>query len=253
MNRTLLLTAAVLTLVDASAYAQSAAYPAPVSAAPVAPPRAADPSRPSIPIDGASAPNAASSIRAAGAVTNPKLRDELLAMRDESERIRREWIAHPKDEAIPAELKALDEQHVARLTAIIDQVGWPTIRMVGPTASTAAGLIMQQAPLAVQEKYLDIMKSAAANRDLSWALVATAIDRVRIGQGRPQLYGTQYDTTSGHFGPLPIEDPANLEARRREAGMTTMAEYDAALRRGDIQPAPMDKRPIGPAPNVNPH
>ena len=124
--------------------------------------------------------------------------------------------------------------------------------MVGQKGSAAAWIIIPHAPLPVLEKYLEAMKTAAKNHDLSWAPVATTIDRVRIGEGKLQLYGTQYDTTSGHFGPLPVEDPAQLDARRREAGMTTMAEYDEAMRRTYNQAPKTEKRPIGPAPNVNP-
>ena len=63
--------------------------------------------------------------------------------------------------------------------------------MIGQKGSAAAWLIIQHAPLSVQEKYLEAMKTAAKRRDLSWAPVATTIDRVRIGEGKLQLYGTQ--------------------------------------------------------------
>lgn len=254
MNRTLILAgAAVSALLVPLSYAQSPAYPAPVPAAPAAAPRSSPPPTTSIPMPGAATPDTAAPTAPLPEASNPKLRDELLAMRDEDQRIRRAWIANPKDEAIKAESKVIDERNVARVTAIIDQFGWPTPAMVGQKGSAAAWLIIQHAPLSVQEKYLEAMKTAAKHHDLSWALVATTIDRVLIGQGKLQLYGTQYDTTSGHFAPLPIEDPAQLDARRRQAGMTTMADYDEVMRRTYNQTPKTEKRPIGPAPNVNPH
>lgn len=54
---------------------------------------------------------------------------------------------------------------------------------------------------------------------------------MRVNAGRPQLYGTQYGTAEGVFGPRPIEDPDRLGERRAEAGLPPMAEQDARMRR----------------------
>ena len=72
--------------------------------------------------------------------------------------------------------------------------GWPGIAAVGAEAAHAAWLLAQHA-------------------------------------GRPQLYGTQYDTAGGVFGPRPIEDPSRLHERRAEAGLPPMDEQDARMRR----------------------
>jgi hypothetical protein len=258
MNRTLILAPLALAVsIISSAFAQQGpAYPAPVAVPSAGRSAAASPAP--APATGAAGATPVTATWSAAppmpteVVSNPKLRDELLAMRDEDQRVRRAWIADPKNEKVKTESKVVDERNVARVAAIIDQSGWPTVAAVGEKGSAAAWIILQHAPLAVQEKYLEIMKAAASRKDLSWALLATTIDRVRIGEGKLQLYGTQYDTASGHFGPLPVEDPAGLDSRRREAGLTTMADYDDAMRRTYNQPPRAGRRPIGPAPNVNP-
>ena len=45
-------------------------------------------------------------------------------------------------------------------------------------------------------------------------------DRIRTFEGRPQRYGTQFDWDEhGRLSPLPLEDPAGVDARRRAIGL----------------------------------
>ena len=49
---------------------------------------------------------------------------------------------------------------------------------------------------------------------------------MRAGQGEPQLYGTQMGCTrSGKPAEPEIEDPANLDERREEAGLPPYEDY----------------------------
>src|SRR5260370_13529230 len=56
---------------------------------------------------------------------NSPLRDELLAMSKEDQRIRREWINNPDDPEIKAQSEKIDKPNQARVIQIIDQYGWP--------------------------------------------------------------------------------------------------------------------------------
>jgi hypothetical protein len=61
--------------------------------------------------------------------------------------------------------------------------------------------------------------------------LALLTDRVRVAEGRPQVYGTQYcRAEAGEFGPFPIEDPEYVDARREEVGMEPFADYDRRMR-----------------------
>jgi hypothetical protein len=56
-------------------------------------------------------------------------------------------------------------------------------------------------------------------------------DRVRMQQGKPQLYGTQF--TSAADGQLvlhPIEDAEHVDERRRSVGLPSMAEQERVIR-----------------------
>jgi hypothetical protein len=60
--------------------------------------------------------------------------------------------------------------------------------------------------------------------------IAYLEDRVRVGEGRPQLYGTQFHTNEqGELEPFPIEDQNQVDTRRAAVGLSTLAEYAASL------------------------
>ena len=52
-------------------------------------------------------------------------------------------------------------------------------------------------------------------------------DRIALGQGKCQIYGTQIGYSEGlkRYYVLPLSDPANLDHRRREVGLSAMSEY----------------------------
>nr|WP_107304219.1 DUF6624 domain-containing protein [Streptomyces sp. FXJ1.172]WEO92689.1 hypothetical protein A6P39_000250 [Streptomyces sp. FXJ1.172] len=57
-------------------------------------------------------------------------------------------------------------------------------------------------------------------------------DRVRVAEGRPQLYGTQYqdDGTGTGIKAYLIEDPQRLNERRAAFGLKPHAEYERRMR-----------------------
>jgi hypothetical protein len=161
---------------------------------------------------------------------NPALRTELLAMRDADQVLRKRWIAAGLDnQPLKAEVAALDAKHVARLTQIIDEVGWPGKSLVGPDGANAAWLIAQHGGKEFLHKVLPLMKKAAARGELNAASYALSEDRVRIQDGKKQIYGSQFNTRDGKCEPLPIEDPEHVDERRRSVKLDLLADYAADL------------------------
>lgn len=181
------------------------------------------------------APGAPSAMPGADAPpTNPALRDELLAMKEQDQRYRRIIVAATAPGTRPtpdsATLRAMnqaDAVNLARLTAIIDQHGWPGTRMVGQEGSVAAFLILQHGDPATQEKYLPMVRRAAAAREIYPGLLATLEDRVRLHHGEPQLYGTQLTESPDTHRMVvwKIEDEANVDQRRAAVGLPPLADY----------------------------
>ncbi|HYE06017.1 MAG TPA: DUF6624 domain-containing protein [Planctomycetota bacterium] len=140
------------------------------------------------------------------------LRSELLAMAKVDQESRH------ADAATQRAMGDVDARHTARLRAIVDRCGWPDASLVGEDGSFAAWLLVQHADgdPAFQERCLALM-TAAPTGTVAKRNIAYLTDRVRVALGRPQVYGTQLNHR--------IEDPSQVDERRREAGMETLAEY----------------------------
>ena len=92
-------------------------------------------------------------------------------------------------------------------------------------SSGASWTIIQHADLETQKKYLDVMTRAVESGELEGALLATTVDRIRIREGQPQLYGTQFREVNGEMVPEPIEDEAHVDERRAKVGLQPLVEY----------------------------
>src|SRR4051812_2333671 len=157
------------------------------------------------------------------------LRDELLAMNKADQDVRQRWIKDQKNPAIKAEMREVDAKQVKRLRQIIKRYGWPGKSLVGAKASSAAWTIVQHGDSEFLHEMLPVMEAAAKKEELSYGLVATTIDRVRVADGKKQLYGTQFDTSGNKCEPLPVEDPEHLDERRDAAGLGSIATYTEQL------------------------
>ena len=167
-----------------------------------------------------------------------ELRRELLARADDDQRVRHQ-VSPPKGQYViklsteaAEEWRRVDTSNTRWLADILATRGWPGRTMVGEDGAQAAWLLAQHADrdLDLQRTFLEALRGAVAEGEASPANLAYLEDRVRVADGRPQLYGTQFDVTDGEFGPCPIEDPARLDERRAAAGLDPFAVYDALIR-----------------------
>ncbi|MEA2415431.1 MAG: hypothetical protein QOI58_2088 [Thermoanaerobaculia bacterium] len=157
------------------------------------------------------------------------LRDELLAMNKADQEVRQRWIKDHKNPTLNAEMQQLDARHVKRLRQIVKRYGWPGKSLVGAKATSGAWTLVQHGGSEFLHEMLPVMEAAAKKGELSYGLVATSIDRVRIADGKKQLYGTQFDTSGSKCEPLPIDDPEHLDERRDAAGLGSIATYTEQL------------------------
>jgi hypothetical protein len=168
-------------------------------------------------------------------VKEPALRDELLKRVEQDQAIRNELISHgvkDPDKAILARMQAIDAANTERMKAIVNQYGWPGPDLVGQDGSSAAILLVQHASLDFQKRMLPLVEKAYRSGDLSGQDYALLLDKVRVGEGKPQVYGTQVKEWNGQEPVLrPIEDEANVDKRRAEVGLSTLAEYRELLKR----------------------
>jgi hypothetical protein len=155
------------------------------------------------------------------------LREELLALRDEDTALRSELAAdgslfdgyHPRMEAV-------HHANAARLREIIDEHGWPGRRLAGEDGAEAAWLIVQHAigEPAFQRQCLELLRASLEAGDVPAWQVAYLEDRIRVFEGRPQRYATQFDMgEDGSPVPYEIEDPEAVDERRRAVGLEPLA------------------------------
>lgn len=156
------------------------------------------------------------------------LRQKLIEMVEESRRLRARLAADGSlFVGYNPELRTLHNQQAKALAGIVDAHGWPDNAMVGADGAGAAWMIVQQAiglPNFMRA-CLELIEAAAnAGRVPRWQM-ALLTDRIRWLEGRPQVYGSQFDwDEKGELNPLPIEDEAGVDARRAGAELVPLAE-----------------------------
>ena len=96
---------------------------------------------------------------------------------------------------------------------------------VGFIGNYSLALIIQQAELNVQEKYLVKMRTAFENKNVESQDLALVEDKVALRKGQKQLYGSVVVTVGNKNYVAPIEDVENLNKRRTALGLKPMNEY----------------------------
>lgn len=153
------------------------------------------------------------------------VKQSLLAMANEDQAMREKAL---KDSA--AWDYAMDAVHTNTMKRIIEEYGWPTIARVGVQASNDAWLIVQHADhdRAFQKKCLRILKSLKPG-EVSLHNIAYLEDRLLVAEGKPQLYGTQFQGKGKDLKPRPIRDEISVDQRRKAMGLDTLAQYQVTM------------------------
>jgi hypothetical protein len=152
---------------------------------------------------------------------------ELRTMATADKEVRERWMKDQQNQALREEVRALDAKHVARLEQIIAAHGWPGISLVGYNGMHDTWLIAQHGGRDYLPRVLPLMYEAVLKGELDESLYGTSLDRVLTYQDKPQMYGTQFKP--GSCEPYPIDDPANVDARRKRAEMPPLADYTKEL------------------------
>lgn len=136
-------------------------------------------------------------------------------------------------EAYHPAMAEVQTRNAVRLAGILDRYGWPGRSQVGDDGSEAAWLVLQHAigSPSLLRRGLEMVRQAVAQGEAEPWQVAMLEDRIRTLEGRPQLYGTQYDwDETGRLSPLPIQDPEAVDSRRQAMGLAPMGENTARIR-----------------------
>jgi hypothetical protein len=120
-----------------------------------------------------------------------------------------------------------DSLNLLEVENILNQYGWLGRGEIGEKANSTLFLVIQHANQKTQEKYLPMMQQAVAVGKAKKIDVALLEDRVAVGQGKGQIYGSQVvrDNTTGDWVVSKIEDEINVNKRRDAIGLEPLEEY----------------------------
>lgn len=162
------------------------------------------------------------------------LRGELLRMRDADLELRAELARDGSlFEGYAERMAALHRRNALRLREVLSSRGWPGRSLAGEDGAEAAWLVLQHAigDPELLRGALPLLERAVEAGEAEPRHLAMLVDRVRTLEGGPQLYGTQHDwDDAGELSPLPVEEPAGVDERRRRVGLEPLAESTRRLR-----------------------
>jgi hypothetical protein len=82
---------------------------------------------------------------------------------------------------------------------------------------------------------LSLLEQAASNNEVVPWQAAMLEDRIRMFEGKPQIYGTQFQqSNTGELSPYPIENPESINERRFAVGLNTLEERTAEIREQSV-------------------
>ena len=106
--------------------------------------------------------------------------------------------------------------------------GWFSGKVYGEEAAQGAFLVVQHADTALQKLFLPAIQAMSERGETPRWQYAMMHDRVAVGEGRPQRWGTQMQFVNDRMVPAPTEDPDRLEERRAPMGFR-WPNYEAYL------------------------
>jgi hypothetical protein len=169
------------------------------------------------------------------------LQAKLLTIYNDDQPIRQQYISAQKEfgyqnkqvDSLGKVMMYKDSINLIKVIEILDTYGWVGTDKVGGTANQALFLVIQHADLKTQQKYLPMMREAVKNKNASASALALLEDRVALGEGKRQIYGSQIgqDNETNKNYVLPLDDPDNVDKRRAGAGLGPLADY---VKRWDI-------------------
>jgi len=139
---------------------------------------------------------------------------------------------------IGSRMTAVDVANTAEMKVLLEKHDWFGISEFGAQADNNAWLLVQHADQdpEFQREIVKRLEPLAASGETKPSHFALLFDRVALSYSDPakrmlQRYGTQgHCTGPGTWAPFPVEDPDNLDARRRAVGLPSMAEYQKVFK-----------------------
>jgi hypothetical protein len=124
-----------------------------------------------------------------------KFSEELIQLAENDLMVREKLLTENKlSDGYHPEMEKVHKENAKRLKEIMEEIGFPTISKVGEKASDSAWLIIQHSiaePEFMKSSYKLMLEYLA---DVSLKNLAFLFDRIQFFQGKPQKFGTQFNS-----------------------------------------------------------
>ena len=114
-----------------------------------------------------------------------------------------------------------DHRNQELVISIIEKCGMPTLDEVSQKEMDAIWLGLQHTVKKYRKKYFPLVEKAVENGDLTKEQYALMKDRIRMDEGKPQIYGSQIKNGKLYT----LESPTSVNERRKEMGMEPIEKY----------------------------
>jgi VWFA-related protein len=162
---------------------------------------------------------------------NKKLKEQLLKMATKQREALMQVVEKDqKNQSDKEKLHKLYEDNTAKLCELIKTNGWPTTPVVDEDGVLAAFHVLKNAATyELQRDLLPVIVAVIKKDPIQKKEFAGLYDRLRVGAGMKQVFGTQAVSMGGFLVLYPIEDQAKLDARREEFGLGPIDLYIKSL------------------------
>lgn len=169
---------------------------------------------------------------------------DLAVMQQVGEAVRAAY-PHDLDATAPEAVRAadrimlVDRQNTARLRPWLRRCGWPDSRSAGEATEGRVWVLVQHADQdrPFQQIAIGLLKRRVLQGGAPAIHLAYLEDRVAIGMGQAQRYGTQVEMKGAcSIEPLPVDHPTLVDSRRKAVGMEPLATYLAHVRASLLPP-----------------
>lgn len=128
---------------------------------------------------------------------------------------------------LKATIRKVDSINLIKVKKILNKYGWLGADVITQQGNTTLFLVIQHSDLKTQEQYLPLLREAVKKGNATPNNLAFVEDRVAIGKGGKQIYGSQIgrNKETGEFYVLPLVDPDNVNKRRAKIGLGKIEAY----------------------------
>ena len=166
-------------------------------------------------------------------IFNQQLRDELLKITGKTEKLIYSGIEENlSNEELRKRIDDARGQNNLRLCQILKEFGWPSSALVGKDGVVATLYLVRNSREAdLQTNLLPVIVAAVKKGEVAKPELADLVDRMRVDARVTQLFGTQVKLVNGFLVLAPIEDEAQVDARRKQFELPPLAEHLRELER----------------------